>query len=52
LMGVVSVVLRSFNINMINEAWLENRLSEVTAIVAYLALIAYLIWDSMRGKKS
>jgi len=51
LMGVVSVVLRSFNINMINEAWSENRLSEVVAIVPYLALIAYLIWDSMRGKK-
>jgi uncharacterized oligopeptide transporter (OPT) family protein len=51
LMGVVSVVLRSSNINMINEAWLENRLSEVAAIVAYIALIAYLLWDSMRGKK-
>ena len=51
LMGVVSVVLRSFNVNMINEAWLENRLSEVAAIVAYIALIAYLIWDSMRAKK-
>ena len=51
LMGVVSVVLRSFNINMINEAWSEKRLSEVVAIAPYLALIAYLIWDSMRGKK-
>ena len=52
LMGVVSVVLRSANINMINEAWLENHLSEAVAIVAYLALIAYLVWDSMRGKKN
>jgi len=51
LMGVVSVVLRSFKINMINEAWSENRLSELVAIVPYLALIGYLIWDSMRGKK-
>jgi len=51
LMGVVSVVLRSFNINMINEAWLENRYSELVAIVPYLALIGYLIWDSLRGKK-
>jgi len=51
LMGVVSVVLRSFNINMINEAWSENRLSELVAIIPYLALIAYLVWDSMRGKK-
>jgi len=51
LMGVVSVVLRSSNINMLNEVWLDNRLSEVAAIVAYIAIIAYLIWDSMRGKK-
>jgi len=51
LMGVVSVVLRSFNIHLMNEAWLDNRLSEVVAIVPYLALIAYLTWDSMRGKK-
>ena len=51
LMGVVSVILRSFQINMVNEAWSENRLSEVAAIVAYAALISYLIWDSMRGKK-
>ena len=51
LMGVVSVILRSSNVNMINEAWLDNKLSEVVAIVAYLGLIAYLIWDSMRGKK-
>lgn len=48
LMGVVSVALRSANINLVNEAWLENRLSEVVAIVAYIALIAYLLWDSMK----
>jgi len=51
LMGVVSVILRSSNVNLINEAWLENRLSEVAAIIAYIALISYLLWDSMRGKK-
>jgi putative OPT family oligopeptide transporter len=51
LMGVVSVVLRSFNIDMIHEVWLKDRLSEVAAIGAYVTLIAYLIWDSMRAKK-
>ena len=51
LMGVVSVVLRSFNVHLINEAWLENRLSETVSILPYLALIGYLIWDSMRAKK-
>jgi uncharacterized oligopeptide transporter (OPT) family protein len=51
LMGVVSVGLRLTGMNFVNEAWLENRLSQVVAIVAYIALIAYLIWDSMRAKK-
>jgi uncharacterized oligopeptide transporter (OPT) family protein len=51
LMGVVSVGLRLADVNFVNEAWLENRLSQVAAIGAYIALIAYLIWDSMRAKK-
>jgi len=51
LMGVVSVGLRLANVNFVNEAWLKDRLSQVVAIVAYMALIAYLIWDSMRAKK-
>jgi putative OPT family oligopeptide transporter len=51
LMGVVSVVLRSLKIDMINENWTRSNLSEVAAVVAYIALIAYLIWDSMRAKK-
>ena len=51
LMGVVSVAIRFAGVNLLNEAWLENNLSQVAAIVAYFALIAYLIWDSMRAKK-
>ncbi|MDR2622887.1 MAG: oligopeptide transporter, OPT family [Dysgonamonadaceae bacterium] len=51
LMGVVSVGLRLANVNFVNEAWLENKLSQVIAIGAYIALITYLIWDSMRAKK-
>jgi putative OPT family oligopeptide transporter len=51
LMGVLSVGLRLTGVNFVNEAWLENRLSQVVAIVAYMALIAYLIGDSMRAKK-
>ncbi|MDR0547008.1 MAG: oligopeptide transporter, OPT family [Dysgonamonadaceae bacterium] len=52
LMGVVSVGLRLADVNFVDEAWLENRLSQVVAIGAYIVLIAYLIWDSMRAKKS
>jgi uncharacterized oligopeptide transporter (OPT) family protein len=51
LMGVVSAALRFGNINLVNEAWLENPLSELVALAVYIALVAYLIWDSMRAKK-
>jgi putative OPT family oligopeptide transporter len=51
LMGVVSAALRFGNINLLNEAWLENPLSELVALAVYIGLVAYLIWDSMRAKK-
>ncbi|GHT28853.1 peptide transporter [Bacteroidia bacterium] len=51
LMGVVSVVIRSFNIDLMNETWEKGKASQWLAIGMYIALIAYLIWDSMRAKK-
>jgi hypothetical protein len=49
-MGVLSAGLRFGGINMVNEAWLSNPLSEAVAIVAYLLLIVYLIRASMKVK--
>lgn len=43
LMGVVSALLRFMNVNMVNEAWLDNPLSQVAALVAYVLLIWYFI---------
>jgi uncharacterized oligopeptide transporter (OPT) family protein len=51
LMGVVSAALRFANVNLICEEWLVNRSSEMLAVVVYVALIAYLVWDCMRAKK-
>jgi putative OPT family oligopeptide transporter len=51
LMGVVSAALRFGEINLVNEGWLNNPLSEILALVVYIGLVAYLIWDSMRVKK-
>lgn len=51
LMGVVSAVLRFGGINLVNEAWLENNLSEILAVVMYILLIAYLASSSLRAKK-
>ncbi|MCD8166313.1 MAG: oligopeptide transporter, OPT family [Bacteroides sp.] len=47
LMGVVSAGMRFAGVNLVSEAWLENRGSEVLSLVAYLALICYLVRASM-----
>ena len=51
LMGVVSVALKFGGIELMNEAWLEKVGSQWVAIVVYIALIAYLTWDSLRAKE-
>jgi len=50
LMGVFSALLRFFGVNMMNDAWLANPLSEVCALVAYVLLIAYFIWATKPSK--
>ena len=50
-MGVVSAGLRFVGINLVNEAWLENNLSEILSVVMYILLIAYLAYSSLRAKK-
>jgi len=51
LMGVISVALKFGGIELMNEAWLEKVGSQWVAIVVYIALIAYLTWDSLRAKE-
>ena len=43
LMGVVSALLRFGGINLINESWLTNPLSEVCSLAAYILLILYFV---------
>lgn len=43
LMGVVSALLRFGGINLVNEEWLANPLSEVLSLVAYILIIIYFI---------
>lgn len=43
LMGVVSALLRFGGINLVNEEWLANPLSEVLSLVAYILIIVYFI---------
>ncbi len=50
LMGVVSAALRFGGIDVVNEVWLQNSLSEVLALGAYALLIVYFIRSSMQVK--
>ena len=52
LMGVVSALLRFLGVNLFNEAWLANPLSEVCSIIAYLLLIVYVTVASMKAGKN
>jgi uncharacterized oligopeptide transporter (OPT) family protein len=51
LMGVVSATMRSGGINLVNDAWLNNTLSEVLALGAYALLILYFVKASMKTSK-
>ena len=50
LMGVVSAAMRFGGINLVNDAWLNNILSQLAALVAYVLLILYFIKASMKVK--
>lgn len=43
LMGVVSALLRFMGVNLVNEEWLANPLSEMSALVAYALLIVFFV---------
>ena len=51
LMGVVSAAMRFGGINLVNEGWLANPMSELISLVAYALLIVYLIKASMNIQK-
>lgn len=51
LMGVISVALRFGGLELVNEEWLEKVGSQWAAVLVYILLIGYLIWDSLRAKK-
>ena len=50
LMGVVSAAMRFGGINVMNDAWVANPLSEVASFIAYALLIIYLVKASMKVK--
>ena len=51
LMGVVSAAMRFKGINLVNDAWLDNPLSQVVSLIAYALIIVYLVKASMSISK-
>lgn len=51
LMGVVSAAMRFGGINLVNEEWLSNPMSELVSLIVYALLIVYLIKASMNVQK-
>jgi len=51
LMGVVSAAMRFGGIDLMNEEWIANPMSELVSLVAYACLIIYLIKASMSIQK-
>ncbi len=50
LMGVVSALLKFANVDMVASSWLANSWSEVASLGAYLLLIGYVVWATMKAK--
>jgi uncharacterized oligopeptide transporter (OPT) family protein len=48
LMGVVSAAMRFGGVNVMNEAWVANPMSEVVSLAVYALLIIYLVKASMK----
>lgn len=50
LMGVVSALLKYFGADWFAATWNESQGAEILAVVMYVAIIVYFIWDSLRAK--
>ncbi|MBO7417699.1 MAG: oligopeptide transporter, OPT family [Bacteroidaceae bacterium] len=51
LMGVVSAGMRFAEINLVNETWIANPLSEAASLLAYILLIVFFIKLTMKANK-
>lgn len=51
LMGVISAILRYLEFNWEFTEWAESNGAELLALVMFIALSLYMIWDTLRAKK-
>lgn len=50
LMGVVSAILKYLEVDLMLTSWRGSSGAEIVAVLVYVALIAYVVWDSRRAK--
>ena len=50
LMGVVSALLKLFEVDLFAAGWLKTTGADILSVVAYVAIIGYFIWDAKRAK--
>lgn len=50
LMGVVAAIMRFSGLNFVNTEWFESDGAQIVAIVMFLSICGYMIWDSLRAK--
>ena len=51
LLGVISAILRYFDLNWVNKEWQESHSAEILAIFMFAGIVSYMIWDSLKAKK-
>lgn len=51
LMGVVSAILKFAGVDLMNAQWQASQPAQWIAIVAYIGIIAFLVFDSMKAEK-
>ncbi len=51
LMGVLSAILKYLEFDWKMDEWAESHGAEVLALVMFLAVSAYMIWDTLKAKK-
>ncbi|MFH1194336.1 MAG: oligopeptide transporter, OPT family [bacterium] len=51
LFGVLSAVLKYFDLNWVDEKYIKTDQAELIAIMMFLVICVYMIWDGMRAKK-
>ncbi|GAP41883.1 putative oligopeptide transporter, OPT family [Lentimicrobium saccharophilum] len=50
LMGVVSAMLKFGGINYVNAEWFESNAAEALALLMFVVICGYVVWESLRAK--